>query len=252
VQVSLLEMLAVFLPYYAVQSGTMSWISRGRVVPVMTDVAQLLTAPAALKAVVLGLLRPQGQKFKVTAKGGDRSKRFVEWSLMRVFLTLLILAMLGVLKAFGLTGDVLPIGSGLLALVWSWYNIATLTLLCFICIEQPRPRRAGRFPTDGVATVVAHGRIGAYRLRDISITGARFAGDAPGEVGDSVLIRIGRDHLQATLVRIEPDAFAVNFANSLPIRVALVRHIYSAVHDQAVRWVRGTPIARAVLQRMLH
>ena len=79
-------MLAVFLPFYAVQSQVMAWISHGRVVPILTDVAQMLTAPAALKAVFIGLLKPRGHKFKVTAKGGDRSVRFVEWPLLRGFL----------------------------------------------------------------------------------------------------------------------------------------------------------------------
>lgn len=252
VQVSLFEMLAIFLPYYAVHSATISWLSQGRVVPIMTDVCQLLTGPAALKSVVQGLVRPHGQKFSVTAKGGDRSTRFIEWPLMRTFLSLLILSVLGVLKAFGLTGEAMPIGTGLLALVWSWYNIAALALLCLICIEQPRRRRSGRFPTDATASVLADGRLHLYKLRDISISGAQFQGHAPAPLGSSLLIRMGRDCLQGTVVRAGSETFAVRFANSLPVRIALVRHIYSAAHEQAVRWVRGAPIARALLKRVLH
>ena len=31
------------------------------------------------------------------------------------------------------------------ALFWCWYNIVVLTILCFVCVEQPRYRGAERF-----------------------------------------------------------------------------------------------------------
>ena len=62
----------------------------GRATPVLSDVGQLIVLPQILRACVVGLLKPVGQKFKVTAKGGDRSRRFVEWGLMRPFLFLLV------------------------------------------------------------------------------------------------------------------------------------------------------------------
>ena len=46
---------------------------------------------ASFKAVWQGLTRPKGQKFVVTAKGGDRSKRFVQTRLLALFMTLLLL-----------------------------------------------------------------------------------------------------------------------------------------------------------------
>ena len=80
----------MFLPYYLWNSLAMYWISAGRAAPVLSDVGQLIVLPQILRACVVGLLKPVGQKFKVTAKGGDRSRRFVEWGLMRPFLVLLI------------------------------------------------------------------------------------------------------------------------------------------------------------------
>jgi cellulose synthase (UDP-forming) len=64
---------------------------------------------------------------------------FAQWSLLRPFLVYLGLTVAGVLSAFMLND-----GRGLqeasaLALFWSWYNIAILTVAC---IEQPKSAAA--------------------------------------------------------------------------------------------------------------
>ena len=75
----------------------MGWMAQGRVMPVMTDVTHLLAAWQIVKAVGLGLIKPKGQKFHVTAKGGDRSKRLVQWPLLNKFLLYLALTIAGVI-----------------------------------------------------------------------------------------------------------------------------------------------------------
>ncbi len=251
VEVSLIDMLSVFLPYYVLHSLTMSWVSHGRVVPVMTDVGQLINAVPALKAAFLGLFGPRNQKFHVTAKGGDRSKRFVEWPVLRIFLILLAFCVAGVLNGFTFNDHHIPIGEGALALFWSWYNIVVLVIVCIVCIEQPRLRRSGRFPVDGIAAVFVNGTRQSFRLRDISVTGAHFAGTPPTELGQTLLIRIDDAHLRATLVRVTKGGFSVRFENSLKARIATIRHIYSAAHERAIRHVPRVAVFRAVFQRLL-
>ncbi len=251
VQVSLFELLAVFLPFYAVHAQAMAWLSRGRVVPILTDVGQLLTAPAALKAVMIGLLWPTGHKFKVTAKGGERGVRFLEWPLLKIFLSLLVLAISAVLYAFTLSDRYVILGEGALALAWSWYNIAALALLCVICIEQPRRRRAGRFPSDEMAAIYFDGHRQHFRMRDVSVSGAQFEGSVSAEPDTKVLVRLGDALVPAKIVRAAKSTFAVRFENSLRARVALVRHIYSAVQDRAIHQVRTAPIVRALLRRIM-
>ena len=243
VQVSLFELLAMFLPYYLVHAQVMSWFSRGRVVPILTDVGQFLTAPAALKAVAIGLLRPIGQKFKVTAKGGDRAVRFLEWPLLKIFLSLLVMAIFAVLYAFTFSSGRVVLGEGALALVWSWYNIIALSLLCVICIEQPRRRRAGRFLSGELATVFVAGHRRVFAMRDVSVSGAQFEGMLDANPGDNVLVRFGDAQVPGKIVRATTTSFAVRFENSLRARVVLVRHIFSAVQDRAIHEVRTAPIA---------
>src|SRR5437764_1725077 len=57
VQADLFELLGYFLPFYVWYSLTMAWISRGRSMAVMSDVAQYIALPAVLKAVAAVLLQ---------------------------------------------------------------------------------------------------------------------------------------------------------------------------------------------------
>ena len=104
VHASVQDVLSYFLPCFIVQMSIMGWMTQARVVPIMADVSQLIAAHSVLRAVVAGLLRPVGQKFKVTAKGGNRDVRFVEWSLLKMLLGYLVLTIVAVISAFGWDG----------------------------------------------------------------------------------------------------------------------------------------------------
>ena len=100
VQADVAQTLAYYLPNFMAQIAIMGWMAQGRVMPVMSDVTQLLAASQIVKAVAHGLIKPKGHKFRVTAKGGDRSRRLVQWPLLRVFLVYLALTVAGVVWAF--------------------------------------------------------------------------------------------------------------------------------------------------------
>ena len=127
VQADVAQTLAYYLPHFMAQITIMGWMAQGRVMPVMSDVTQLLAASQIVKAVAHGLLKPKGHKFRVTAKGGDRSRRLVQWPLLRVFLVYLALTVAGVVWAFVLEDGNKLRDSSALCLFWSWYNILVLT-----------------------------------------------------------------------------------------------------------------------------
>ena len=136
----------------------MSWMTQGRVLPIMTDVCQLLARQrGAASALSAGLVKPKGQKFKVTAKGGDRSQTFVQWPLLRTFLIYLVLTLAGVITAFVVDDGRSLQELSALALFWSWYNIVLLTIACMVCIEQPRKRKAERFDARDQAIITVNG-----------------------------------------------------------------------------------------------
>lgn len=240
-----------FLPFFIWHTFAMSWLTRGRIMPIMSDVCQLIAAPQVLKAVVIGLLKPQGHKFTVTAKGGDRNHRFVEWPLFKFYSVFLTLTVVSIGCAFHLNphGDVIEFGA--LALFWSWYNLVILTLVCFVCIEQPRRRKAERFETNELITVIYDGKEHLRQLIDISISGARIAGLAPGIQGGATSCRFGGSVVEAYIMRVNADSFAVSFDGSLAIRFAMIRHFYSSQYVKAFEKVNAASVGRAVAQRLL-
>ncbi len=95
VNASVTDAVSYFSPYFVVQMAATAWLSQSRALPIMGDLSQLLAATDIVKAVYRGLTKPKGQKFAVTAKGGDRSKLMVQTPLLAIFLTYLVLTIAG-------------------------------------------------------------------------------------------------------------------------------------------------------------
>ncbi|MGO9742220.1 MAG: glycosyltransferase [Roseiarcus sp.] len=239
-----------FLPYFLWQSLVMHWLTRGRFVPILSDVSQLIVAPQIVRAVFVGLLAPQGQKFQVTAKGGDRRRGFVEWGLMRPFLVAILASLAAVIYAFDVDGSVDTVRFSAPALAWCWYNLIILLLLCFVCVEQPRPRRAERFESSElVRTTWASGEK-IFQLADISITGARMRGVCPVAIGERMALSFSDSKVAADVVRIERDAFAVAFDQSFASRVAMTRHFYGGGYVRPLGNIRLVRVGAALARRL--
>ncbi len=250
VHASLHDVAIYFLPFYVWHTLVMTWITRGRVLPIMSDVCQLIAAPEVLKAVVIGLSKPQGHKFKVTAKGGDRGRRFVEWPILKFYGALLGLTILSIGYAFhvNIRGD--GVEFGVLALFWSWYNLIILTVVCFVCVEQPRRRKAERFETNETVTLIFDGGRQLRQLVDISISGARVAGPAPKPKRGALSCQVRDFVTNVTIIREDADSFAVNFDASLATRFAMIRHFYSSQYVKAFEKVDAASVGKAVLHRL--
>jgi cellulose synthase (UDP-forming) len=251
VQADVATTLSYYVPHFVASAIVTGWMAQSRVMPIMTDVTQLLAASQILQAVAHGLLKPKGQKFKVTAKGGDRSQRFVQWPLLNMFLLYLGLTIAGVVWAF-LLGDGTKLrDSSALCLFWSWYNILVLTIACLVCIEQPRYRSAERLATGDTALV--HGGMGAaaHRLLDISLGGARLEGAYAGEEGDWVMVDFADLRLPATVVRRAAAEFAVRFDDLGEARTQLIKLVYSGRYSASVPRIEPGRVAAAVLERVM-
>ena len=195
------------------------------------------------------MLRPVGQKFKVTAKGGDRGARFIEWSLMRILLIYLVLTIISVFVAFGWNGGWSLQESSAIALFWSWYNIVILTVTCLVCIEQPRKRKAERLQSGDRVGVACTDGLRWQPILDISTTGLRIAGSSPTEIGQSVALQIGGIDLHAIVVRKTETNFAVRIDDTIEARKAMIRQVYSSRYTASVSEVRPNQLIKAVLAR---
>jgi len=247
-----LDGLAVhFLPYWLWSGLTMHWLSGGRIVPILSDVSQIIVLPQILKAVFVGLWRPQGHKFQVTAKGGDRGRGFVEWGLMRPFAILIGVSILAIVYGFFINGRADTIRYSGPALAWCWYNLLVLVVLCFVCIEQPRLRGAERFESREVVRLKSASGDRTVQLADLSITGARIFGRAPRGLGERIELEFSDCRVEAAIVRIERDGYAVAFAHSFETRIAMIRHFYAGGYVKPLGHIKIVRVAAAVLRRVL-
>lgn len=140
VNASVPDVLSYFATYFLWVIMSLNILTRGLVVPVVNDVSQLLGAIPITRAAVVGLIKPKGHAFTVTAKGGDRSRITVQWRLMMPFIVLLGLTLVGLLLA--LVSDrfaYYDAGDGkIVILFWTIYNVFVLAVTLIACVELPR------------------------------------------------------------------------------------------------------------------
>ncbi|WOI57976.1 glycosyltransferase [Palleronia sp. LCG004] len=134
------DVLSYFGVYFAWTIVSFNLLAPGMLLPLLKDVSQNLGAVEVSRAAFGGLLRPHGRPFSVTAKGGDRSRRIVQWRLMAPFLVLLVLTVAGL--AIGIVFDEFArtdAGEGkAVILFWTIYNLIVVSLVILACIELPR------------------------------------------------------------------------------------------------------------------
>lgn len=171
------EVLSYFGVYFLWVSMSMNIVSRGLLVPVIHDVSQLLGAIPITRAAVTGLLKPHGQPFSVTAKGGDRSRVIVQWRLMMPYLILLVLTVAGL--CLGIFSDRFAYhdaGDGkAVVLFWTFYNTFLLSVTVLACIELPRRERHIADSPER-AVVLTSGLRDAVWIADLTRSTARIRG----------------------------------------------------------------------------
>jgi cellulose synthase (UDP-forming) len=245
------DAISYFVPCFAAQIALATWISRGRLIPIMSDLSQLLCADAIMKSVVIGLFRRHGHQFRVTAKGRSRATRSVQWPLLRGFAPYLIITVAGILWAFVLD-DTRPLAdASVMALFWSWYNIILLLLACFVAVEASDRRRSERFHVNRIGLLSTPSWTRSFLISDISVSGMRLKGATPAPVGTTVRVQYENLDVEATIARAEAANFALSFAQSPEIRAALIRHVYTGPYHAGVEDVRPTKVATALLSRIL-
>ena len=137
------DVIGFFGVYYLWILLSMNSVARGMVIPVLNDVSQILGAISIARSAVVGLVKPHGHPFKVTAKGGDRSRVVIQWDLLRPYLILLLLTIGGLW--IGIFADRFAFndaGQGkTVVLFWTLYNAAVLTVTLIAFVELPRKER---------------------------------------------------------------------------------------------------------------
>lgn len=250
VHANVIDAIWYLAPFIVVQSAIYVWLTEGRVLPLMTDLYQMLCASEVLKSVWSGLLRPNGQKFKVTAKGGDRSKQFIQWPLLRIFGALLFLTAFGIANAFIFDQSRPLAESSAIAFFWSWYNLVLLTLCCYVCTEQQQRRTGDRFDVRVPVKLTVNGEQRDYFASDLSVSGMHLIGDLPVPVGTPVKISFADISLEAHIRRTTQTGFGLQFEATDKAKMSVLRYIFSSPRGVTSGNIKPHLLARAVAARV--
>jgi cellulose synthase (UDP-forming) len=122
--------------------------------------------------------------------------------------------------------------------------------VCFVCIEQPRHRKAERFERDEPVLVHEGNQPRLVRMADISISGARFIDPVAPAIGTALRCNVYGQNVSATVVRRTSDGFGVRFEETVDTRVRVVRAFYAGEYVRAFRSIRAAPVGKALLMRL--
>jgi cellulose synthase (UDP-forming) len=231
----------------------MGFYANMRVVPVMTDVSQLLTSFAIARTVAVGLVRPFGHPFKVTAKGVSSERITIQWKYLLPFAALALATALGIAINLSRYSPLHGSDGYSVNVFWSIFNIAVLVLACAVCIELPKRRQQERFQSGETATLVlSSGERLPCTVRDISLGGANLA------IAVAQVLPGSRGYLEFAhemLVPFEglrylPGGLAVRFADEEETRHKLIAKLFTGGYENEVRKVRLGGVLRSIGQRL--
>ncbi|MDA8869847.1 cellulose synthase catalytic subunit [Rhizobiaceae bacterium] len=254
VQADFADAVTHFLPYLVMQMAFVSWVSKGRVLPLMTDASQVLTAVEVMKSVFAGLWNPKGHGFKVTAKGGDRSKRMVQWGPVRLYLALIAMTIIGIIMSYVYHGGRPLESASMISLFWAWYNIIILVICCFVCIELPRP--LDDLSTNQTISV----RQGAVELKMKVLRAAKGSvvllddgeGAALLDFSEPATIGVEGEEFLVNVTASEAGTVTVRLQQSGAERARLNAALYASKFGSAPVKVYGPKVALAISKRIFN
>lgn len=197
--------LFYFGPFYIASLAALRWVSGGVMLPILQDVSQILGASQIVRAVWAGLIKPEGHSFKVTDKGGDRTRTVVQWPLMRPLTIIFGLTLVGVF--FTSATDIQfdrDAGDGKwVVLFWTIYNLAVLAVAMAVCVEVPRANTVPEIEPERAVIRLGTQKMSAWLVRLTT---------------EEAWIRGGPELGEGTSATIEIDAVGV-----VPARVSRIR-----------------------------
>jgi cellulose synthase (UDP-forming) len=121
----------------------------------------------------------------------------------------------------------------------------------FICIEQPRRRKAERFVAKDVTYLTIENKTYQFDVRDVSISGLALVGSTPAPIGTPVLLEFSDRHLNAAIIRSGNGEFALHLTDSLLTRSAMIRFVYSGRLHGGIASISAGRVMAAVVDRLL-
>lgn len=248
------EIIYWLLPSVVATILFMGLYARKLIVPVMTDVAQLLSAGVVIINVLYGLFRPRGHAFKVTEKGVSRAKATVHWRLMMPFLSIAVATIAGIALNASPSASFHGDDSYVMNTCWSLFNIVVLALVCVACVEPPRRRGEERFDANERAVIICpDGDDVECRVVDISLSGARLRAPhgAPVEGGGMLALDDGRTCVPFAFLRHRGDETVLRFHTDSEVRRRLIALLFGGNYGRELEEVLIHRVIGSLMRRLL-
>lgn len=217
------------LPFLILSMAYSTWISRGRMLPLITEVGQLAFTPEAIGGTVSGLRKKKKLGFKVTPKGAGDDGIVIHRDLLAIFgvcgaLTVIAMGYAFLGEAWWLeTGPMKTIG-----FLWCVYNTALLLLACVVCFERPRLRSEERFAAAEDVVLLLNGREVHGRASDFSLSGAFVETSENVEAGAEMLLLVPRTGpLKVRVRRRTPNGVGLEFVDPREAKTAMLLKLYT-------------------------
>jgi cellulose synthase (UDP-forming) len=250
---SIADLLEYLAPTVVCSILFMGFYAHKRIVPVMTDVTQLLASFAVISTVAVALVRPWGHPFIVTAKGVLNDRVTVRWSLLLPFAVLALATIVGVVLNISQYSPLYGTDGYEVNVFWSVFNIAVLVVACAVCIELPRRRAEERFQSGEQALVkLTTGMQAPCTVRDISLSGANLVlGIGRLRSGDEGVLEFANGvEAPFQLVRNLPGGLAVRFRDDSETRRKLIAKLFTGGYANEVPMIRISKVFAAVGRRL--
>lgn len=252
VDATVADVISYFGLYYFWVLMALNFLSGSKIVPLVADVSQLLGAIPISRAAFVGILRPHGHPFSVTAKGGDRSRVVVQWRLMLPFLVLLLLTLGGLF--IGIVFDSFAFydaGSGkIVILFWTLYNLLVLSVTVLTCMELPRQEtHVADQPERAIVRVGQNPPLRVW-LASLNQDVAHIRG-RPFPAGEEGVLRIrGVGDVDVLVVASTPDGCRMRLQIDEAQQSALIRRFYTEGSAPGVATARPSRLLAAAARRL--
>jgi cellulose synthase (UDP-forming) len=202
-------------------------LSERRVVPILSDISQMISTFVILRTVITTLIKPWGHPFKVTPKGKSTERTVIHWQLAWPFMLLAAGIVCGLAANVSLYAPLNGSPGYTINVIWSLVDVLLLLATVAACIELPR-RSALTFTSMENGTMLCGGVRVPCVVRGISTESAEVV-DVDrylAQVATHLVLDNGELVIPIRNVSVGRMTLTVELSVTPRLRQALVRKLY--------------------------
>lgn len=139
------QLLLIWVPMFIATQLAFKLVGQGRQNVMLSNLYETATAPHIAYAILSELVGRKQKNFAVTRKGINTTKSKFNFKFGWPLVLITFLSVVSLIKVVYLMTQSTNLSSVYINVFWIGYNLITLVLAIFLCIERPRLRKAERF-----------------------------------------------------------------------------------------------------------